>query len=180
MGGDLLPMPQGAGGPRFITAAWMDDFIGTPLEQIQMIKGWVDSGGNTHEEVIRLAGNRGKPNNPQAGVNRSCELKGQSKGSSSLCAVWEDPNFDPSQPAFYYVRVLERPVCRYSTLYCMENFELNPLTPGQCRRDLAELEANDSVMAANAMPCCNNETSDAIVQPAIQERAWTSSIWYEP
>jgi len=180
MGGDLPPMPSGADGPRFIAAAWMDDFIGTPLEQIQIIKGWVDAEGNTHEEVLRLAGNRGNPNNPQNGVNSSCGLKGQNKGSSSLCAVWEDTDFDPSERSFYYVRVLERPVCRYSTLYCMENFGLNPLKPGQCQNALDELIANNPAMAANAMPCCNNEKSDAIVQPAIQERAWTSPIWYEP
>jgi hypothetical protein len=62
----------------------------------------------------------------------------------------------------------------------MENFGLNPLTPNRCRQDLAELQANDPAMAVNATQCCNNEKSDAIVQPAIQERAWTSSIWYEP
>ncbi|MCH7949879.1 MAG: DUF3604 domain-containing protein, partial [Candidatus Dadabacteria bacterium] len=161
MGGDLPLAPEGAGGPRFIAAAWMDDFIGTPLEQIHIIKGWVDSEGNTPEKVLRIAGKRGKPNRPQAGVDNACNLKGE--GFSSLCAVCEDTDFDPSEWAFYYVRVLERPVCRYSTLYCQENFGLNPLTPSRCKQDLAELEANDPAMAVNATQCCNNERSDTIV-----------------
>ncbi len=42
MGGDLPARPDGAGAPTFILAAWMDDFVGTPLEQIQIIKGWVE------------------------------------------------------------------------------------------------------------------------------------------
>jgi hypothetical protein len=156
----------------------MDDFIGTPLEQIQIIKGWVDSEGNTHEKVIRAAGTKGSPNNPQKEVDAGCGLKGG--GFESLCAVWEDTDFDPGEGAFYYARVLERPVCRYSTLYCMEKYGLNPLMPERCRQDLAQLEQDRPEDAVNAEFCCNNQTSAAIVQPAIQERAWTSPIWYEP
>ncbi len=205
MGGDLPPRPAGAsertraGGnsssrswrstktrgtakPRFIVAAWMDDFIGTPLQQIQIIKGWVDASGNTHEEVISIAGEKGVPNNPQAGVDKnSCELKGS--GFDSLCAVWEDPDFDPNERAFYYARAIERPVCRYSTLWCQKAFGLNPLNPAQCRKDLEKLKAGsaeDQLKANFAASCCSNETTAPIVQTAIQERAWSSPIWYTP
>jgi hypothetical protein len=168
--------------PRFIVAAWMDDFIGTPLEQLQIIKGWVDALGNTHEEVIRVAGEKGAPNNPQTGVDKnSCQLKGG--GFDSLCAVWEDPDFDPSERAFYYARAIERPVCRYSTLWCQKAFGLNPLNPAQCRKDLEKLQEGselDQLKASFATACCSNEKTAPIVQTAIQERAWSSPIWYTP
>lgn len=110
MGGDLPPEPPNhpKKGPTFIAAAWMDDYIGTPLEQIQIVKGWVKN-GQTKEKVFRVAGK-----DTGAKVDAQCNRIGE--GFSSLCAVWDDPTFDPQQPAFYYVRVLENPVCRYSTL----------------------------------------------------------------
>jgi hypothetical protein len=52
--------------------------------------------------------------------------------------VWDDPTFDPAQPAFYYVRVLENPVCRYSTHYCQQEFHVNPLE-ATCTKQLERL-----------------------------------------
>jgi hypothetical protein len=178
MGGDLPPRPSPQVAPRFLLAAWMDDFIGTPLEQIQIIKGWVDRDGETHEQTIRVAGNPGDANNPQAGVTNACQPYGH--GFDALCTVWEDPDFDPSERAFYYARVLERPVCRYSTDLCQSKYGLNPLYPEACKADLKLLEAVDAPAAFNAAKCCSTEMSAPIVQPAIQERAWTSPIWYTP
>jgi hypothetical protein len=175
MGGDLPEAPvdlfrrKPGKGPNFIAAAWMDDYIGTPLQQIQIIKGWVEN-GETKEQVFTVAGN---PNN-HATVDKQCNRIGD--GFGSLCAVWNDPTFDPTQPALYYVRVLENPVCRYSTLWCQKKFGVNPLAP-DCKNQLAKLPA---LLQTDAAMCCSNETTTPLVQPVIQERAWTSPIWYEP
>lgn len=181
MGGDLPPRPSRAKAPRFIVAAWWDDFIRTPLEQIQIIKGWYDAAGELHESVVTVAGERGRPNLPQAGVTPDCSLRGG--GAESLCAVWEDKQFKPDERAFYYARVIEKPVCRYSTLWCQNAFGLNPLRPQQCRDDLQKLQQGneiDQLKAQYAASCCSNQTTAPIVQPAIQERAWSSPIWYTP
>ncbi|MFL6289927.1 MAG: DUF3604 domain-containing protein, partial [Thermoanaerobaculia bacterium] len=103
--------------------------------------------------------------------------------SVRLCAVWKDPDFDPSQHAFYYVRVLEEPVCRYSTLWCRKWIGVDPLDTGKCSTQLAALQSGSleqKAKAAHGAECCSNQTTDTFVQPVIQERAWTSPIWYEP
>jgi hypothetical protein len=169
MGGDLPPTPQNPKkGPTFIAAAWMDDYIGTPLQQIQIVKGWVEN-GQTQEKVYTVAGKE-----TGAKVDQQCNRVGD--GFESLCSVWSDPDFDPTQSAFYYVRVLENPVCRYSTLICQKEFGVNPLDD-HCEDQLAQL---GPVRQSQAAMCCSNETTTPIVQPVIQERAWTSPIWYTP
>jgi hypothetical protein len=170
MGADLPDPKKPGSAPSFLVAAWMDDFIGTPLQQVQIIKGWVDANGDTHEQVVTVAGD---PNNG-ATVDQSCGRVGG--GDESFCTVWTDPTFDPAEPAFYYVRVLENPVCRYSTHYCQQNYGVNPLSP-DCQDQLDGLSEAEQEEAAF---CCKNETSIPIVQPVIQERAWTSPIWYKP
>ncbi|MBI3800254.1 MAG: DUF3604 domain-containing protein, partial [Deltaproteobacteria bacterium] len=141
MGGDLPPEPpkHPQKGPTFVTAAWMDDYIGTPLQQIQIVKGWVEN-GQTKEKVFKVAGK-----NTGAKVDAQCNRVGD--GFSSLCSVWSDPNFDPTQPAFYYVRVLENPVCRYSTLICQKEYGINPLD-GNCDKQLAQLDPDKQDEAA--------------------------------
>lgn len=171
MGGDLRPR-VGTEGPRFITAAWRDEHQQTPLQQIQIIKGWVDAQGETHEMVYTVAGG-----DNGAGVDKQCQLTGP--GHERLCATWQDEDFDPSVPAFYYVRVLENPVCRYTTHLCQQDFEVNPLDE-DCKEQLRVLGRENPRKAADAAFCCSNETTLPIVQPVIQERAWTSPIWYTP
>jgi hypothetical protein len=147
MGGTLRG--PAATAPRFWVQALMDagtaERPGTPLATIQIVKGWLDAGGQAHVEVHDVAGD------PEAGTVDldSCASSG---GRPSLCAVWTDPDFDPSRPAWYYARVLEAPVCRWSWQAC---------------RALPE----------NARPpAC----ADPAVEKAIRERAWTSPIWFEP
>jgi len=72
----------------------------------------VDAGGVPHERVHDVAGRPG-PDGVDPETCRSPE-----RGAATLCAVWKDPDFDPAEPAFYYLRVLEKPVCRWSTLQC--------------------------------------------------------------
>jgi hypothetical protein len=182
MGGDLPPR-AGRKAPRFIVAAWKDDFIGTNLEQIQIIKGWVDRNGQTQERVYRLAGDKGNPAQPEKGIDRNtCQPR--PGGFQSLCAVWEDRDFKPDEPAFYYVRVLELPVCRYSTHWCRERIGVDPLDLNRCQKDLDAMAAStDPLLQQNAQrgaSCCSNQTTFPFVQPVIQERAWTSPIWYDP
>jgi len=176
-------------GPRFIVAAWKDDFPpATNLQQIQIVKGWVtEEAGElvTKEKVIRVAGNPGNPNRPEDGiVERSCRTR--PGGFRHLCSVWEDPDFDPSERAFYYARVIEEPVCRYSTHWCRERIGVDPLDQEQCREDLLALAGSgDPALVLDAVRgalCCAGTSRDdpILVQPVIQERAWTSPIFYEP
>ena len=172
MGGDLRS-DSTSDAPQFIVQAQMDDFIGTPLDRIQIIKGWVDSDGETHEKVIHVAGS----------AATDTDVVGQT-GHKVLCDIYTDTDFDPAQPAFYYARVLEKPVYRYSTLYCEANFGFSGREPEICEEKLYALQnsddENDVITAMNASFCCSDETTNFIVQPVIQERAWTSPIWYTP
>ncbi|NJL28906.1 MAG: DUF3604 domain-containing protein, partial [Thermoanaerobaculia bacterium] len=176
MGGDLdqASSSRQGGKPRFLFAAWKDDFIKTPLQRVQVIKGWYDpKTQQTFEKVIDVAGG---PNGAWVDPN-TCEPTGP--GHEKLCGVWTDDAFDAAQPAFYYLRVLENPVCRYSTHICRETYGIDPLSTS-CANQLLALQSSDPVKAAQAAACCNNETTAYFVQPVIQERAWTSPIWFTP
>ncbi|MCP3983597.1 MAG: DUF3604 domain-containing protein [bacterium] len=182
MGGDLPSRPSADAKPRFVVAAWMDDFIGTPLEQIQIIKAWVGRDGKTRERVYRLAGDQGDPNRPERGIYEdTCETK--PGGYEQLCETWEDPYFQPGQRALYYVRVIEKPVCRYSTHWCRERIGVDPLEES-CQDDLDAMTASKNPLkrlrASRGASCCSTQDSFPYVQPVIQERAWTSPIWYTP
>jgi hypothetical protein len=184
MGGDLPARTAKDGGsPVFITAATWDGNIKTKLQQIQIIKGWVDAQGNTHERVYTVAGDPGSALNPQADLDSStCKAK-PDLGRERLCSVWKDPDFDARQHAFYYVRVLEEPVCRYSTLWCRKWIGVDPLDTASCNSGLTALKNGNAAQKAKASQgamCCSNQTTDTFLQPVIQERAWTSPIWYEP
>ncbi len=159
MGGDLPRQPSTAAAPRFAVSALMDPGVaqspGTPLQRVQIIKGWIDDEGNTHEQVFEVAGD---PDNG-AGVDlRSCQAHGE--GFSQLCTVWEDPDFDPSQAAFYYARVVENPTCRWSQMMCAAR-------QVDCERP--------ETIAKGFEACCSS-----LHRPTIQERAWSSPIWYTP
>ena len=146
---------------------------GTDLERIQIVKGWVDAQGQTRERVFDVAGGANG-----AGVDpMTCQRVGS--GAKRLCAVWQDPEFDPDEPAFYYARVLENPTCRWSTLQC-QAAGVNPFSPS------CETQAASANMEAEALgavgdvygKCCLREEDAPFYSPIIQERAWTSPIWY--
>ena len=151
MGGDLSVLEAS---PSFLV--WTTrDTKGAPLQRIQIIKGWVETiSGKPHEEVYDVACSDGLKVNAKtnrcpdngARVNISdCSIS-SNVGASELKAFWKDPDFDPTLKAFYYVRVLENPTCRWSTWDAIKNgFEPRP--------DLHK---------------------------TIQERAWSSPIWYTP
>ena len=114
MGGDLIAAPEGKS-PTFLVAALRDP-IGANLDRIQIVKGWVDSKSNTHEKVYDVAwsGNRkfdSKGNLPRVGntVDMKTASWTNTIGAAELLTVWQDPEFDPAQRAFYYARVIEIP-----------------------------------------------------------------------
>jgi hypothetical protein len=152
MGSDL-PLPAPAEhAPGFKVSA-MKDPRGANLDRIQIIKGWVDTQGESHERIFDVAwsGERTPDNDgvlPAVGntVDITTASYGNTIGEPALEALWRDPEFDPTQSAFYYARVLEIPTPRHS-LYDAVALGSDTRTP----------------------------------QPtSLQERAYTSPIWYQP
>lgn len=151
MGGDLRKAPAGKS-PTFLVAAMKDPYSGN-LDRIQIIKGWMDAKGYTHEKVYDVvwSGDR-KPgaNGKLPAVGNTVDVENatwsNSIGSPELIATWVDPEFDASQNAFYYARVIEIPTPRWT--------------------------------AYEALRFGTQMTSD--VPMTTQERAYTSPIWYAP
>ncbi len=119
MGGDLSNAPSGKS-PTFLVAA-LKDPIGANLDRIQIIKGWLDAKNETHEKIYDVvwAGDRkpdAKGKLPSVGdtVDVPNATYTNTIGASELIKVWRDPEFDASQRAFYYVRVLEIPTPRWT------------------------------------------------------------------
>ncbi|MEM7153045.1 MAG: DUF3604 domain-containing protein [Myxococcota bacterium] len=141
MGGELPAAPEGAA-PTIVLDALRDP-QGLLLQRAQVIKGWVDDQDLAHVQVYDVAGgDNGATVDPQ-----TCEPEG--KGADALCSVWTDPDFDPTEPAYYYVRVVENPRCRWSVPDCQS-------------------------LGDEAPPICDE------LPTTLQERAWTSPIWYTP
>jgi hypothetical protein len=152
MGADLPPISESTKAPTFLVYA-LRDVIGANLDRIQIVKGWLDNAGKTHEKVYdvawsgdRKAGADGKL--PPVGntVDVASASWANTIGASELGTVWTDPAFDPAESAFYYARVLEIP------------------TP--------PWYAYDAFRFGIDMP------KDA--PTSQQERAYTSPIWYTP
>jgi len=149
MGGTLAGL---TGAPSFTVHA-MKDPDGAHLDRIQIIKGWVNAAGEPQERIIDVvwSGNRQLDGNGKlAAIGSTVDLTTASYtnniGAPQLTGHWTDDDFDSSQPALYYVRVLEIPTPRWTTY--------------------------DAVR--NGLPLLEN------VPSTIQERAWTSPIWYTP
>ena len=158
MGADLTPPSDSnesasEAAPQF--AMWAQaDANSAPLQRLQIIKGWIDASGETHEEVIDVACAGGVavdpatnrcPDNGASVDLGDCSISANT-GDAQLRTVWTDPDFKASQRAFYYTRVLENPTCRWSTW--------------------------DAIRAGTAL------RSDLAATP--QERAWSSPIHYVP
>lgn len=117
MGGDLANSPGKS--PKFIVYA-IKDPIGPGLERIQIIKGWLEN-GEMQEKTFNVAVSDkreiradGSVSALEAPVNLETGEFTKDKGSNELFTVWTDPDFDPSQRAFYYARVLQLPTARWS------------------------------------------------------------------
>ena len=151
MGGDLKADAK-AKAPKFLIKA-MRDPDWANLDRVQIIKGWTDKNGEAHEKVydVAVSGDRkienGQCKTPVGNtVNEKDAYFDNSIGAQILQAFWEDPDFDASQKAFYYVRVLEIPTPRWTT-YDAKYYKVK------------------------------RPTDEPV---SIQERAYTSPIWYTP
>jgi hypothetical protein len=157
MGGELRPRPDGVSAPVFAVWALRDpgdaDTPGTPLERVQIVKGWLEQ-GEPREKVHDVAGGDAGSTVDLA----SCETRGG--GAASLCSLWRDPDFDPEERAFYYARVLENPTCRWSQRLCVDAG--------------VDCAAPETYLPGFAGCCLPTH------RPTVQERAWTSPIWYTP
>jgi hypothetical protein len=152
MGGDLTAAPEGHS-PRFLVEAAKDP-DGANLDRIQIVKGWRDPEGMLREKVYDVAWSGDREINPVTGklpaVGNTVDVKAASYknsiGASQLASTWTDPDFSANERAFYYLRVLEIPIPRWTT-YDAAFFDL---------------------------PTPKN------VPETIQDRAYTSPIWYTP
>lgn len=151
MGGEL-----GASGdksPNFKVDVWKDP-MGANLDRVQVIKGWLDAEGKTHEQVYEVvwAGKRKLDNKGKlAAVGNTVNVEDASYtntiGEAHLSTDWQDPDFDAQQAAFYYARVIEIPTPRW-TAFDAKYFDI-------------KIDDPDALMIT-------------------QERAYTSPIWYKP
>ena len=118
MGGDLRKR-NGAGAPTFMVYALRDP-IGANLDRVQIVKAWMDKKGETHEKIYDVAWS----DNRQPGADGKLPPVGNtvdiaaanwinSIGAAELGTVWTDPDFDASQSAVYYARVIEIPTPRW-------------------------------------------------------------------
>lgn len=131
MGSDLSTGKEAAdNSPRFLISA-LRDARGANLDRVQIIKGWLDDKGDTQERVYNVSwsGDRvvnAKGKLPAVGntVDLSVPTWSNSIGSAELRSMWQDPDFDPKQPAFYYVRVMEIPTPRW-TAYDVVRFGIS-------------------------------------------------------
>ena len=119
MGGDLRKSPGGKA-PTFMVYSLRDP-IGANLDRMQIVKGWLDADGELHEKVydIAVSGGRkiGMDGRCKKPVGNTVDIEAanwtNTIGASELATVWTDPDFDPKERAFYYVRVLEIPTPRW-------------------------------------------------------------------
>ena len=121
MGGELEQATSPTAAPTFLVQALRDPRE-APLERVQIVKAWVED-GKALERVYDVACADGSPPNPES---HRCDLVigppsltdcsfDASRGRSDLAAAWTDADFDRTQRAFYYARVLQIPTCRWST-----------------------------------------------------------------
>ena len=152
MGGDLTKAPKSKA-PTFVIRV-LRDVDGANLDRVQVIKGWLDSNGNTHEQVYDVMCSDGRKINKKYRCNKpvgnTVDVKAatytNSIGDALMLAYWKDPKFDAKQHAFYYVRALEIPTPRWTTY--------------------------DAAFFGVDLP--------KDVPATHQERAYTSPIWYTP
>ncbi len=151
MGADLTQAPADKA-PSFMVVASRDP-EGANLDRIQIIKGWHDTDGSLQEKVYDIAwsdARQPEANGKLPAVGNTVDVDSatwsNSIGAAELASVWTDPDFDPAERAFYYVRVLQIPTPRWN-VYDEHHFETQ-----------LDTEMPDS----------------------IQERAYTSPIWYTP
>lgn len=149
MGGDLPARPQGASAPSFVVSALRD--VGAPGHPGGLLQRVqiVKGWVDEQDRLHQVVYDVAGGPNDASVDAATCEPRGE--GHESLCQVWTDPDFDPETSAVYYVRVLENPSCRWTARQCL-------------------------ALPAERRP---SACSDPVIPTTIQERLWTSPIWYE-
>jgi len=158
MGGNLT-RPQATDQPVQLLIRAVKDPKGANLDRIQVVKSWLDERGQSSEQIFNVAWSGERSLNsqgqlPSVGdtVDRETGLYTNTLGSVELSTLWQDPEFNAGQRAFYYVRVLQIPTPRHSLYDAVATREIN-----------------------------SGEIKIPSEGPAvIQERAYTSPIWYSP
>jgi hypothetical protein len=153
MGDVLRPGPEQTESPTFFVWAGAD-LLSAPLQRVQIVKGWIDAAGETHERVRDVVCSDGLEVDPAtercadngADVELTTCRVTSGVGAGELMAAFKDPAFDPSQGAFYYIRAIQNPTCRWSTY--------------------------DAIRLGTE--------PDPSVPATIRERAWSSPIWIDP
>lgn len=140
MGGELQAAESAGRAPVFVVAGMRDPVEGEGLERLEIIKGWIDPDGRPGESRVAVA---------TAGSG--------SPGVDTLCAVWRDETWREGQSAWYYARLLEAPVARWSARRC----------------EAAGVRCDDAASVGKGYAAC----CEAGHAPRIQERAWSSAIW---
>jgi len=157
--GGVLQGSAVKGGPKFVISASHDPGTasapGHLLQKIQVVKGWVDESGVSQEKVFDVSSS---DDTDVTIGEKSCDPI--VSGADQLCAVWKDPSFDAETNAFYYARVIENPSCRWNAHVCLANNV-------SC--------SNPELVPEGLKQCC-----DSTIPKTIQERAWTSPIWFSP
>lgn len=149
MGADL-PQRDDQTSPTFVASALADPGIeghaGGLLQRLQIIKVTSNAAGEVTQTVLDIAGGE----NDASVDPHTCTPRGA--GAAALCGTWTDPDFEPSERAAYYARVVENPSCRAYTRACLN-------------------------LTGDARPAA---CEDASIRRYAQERAWSSPIWYQP
>jgi len=129
MGGDLSAQDDSALAPSFLVSAMKDPLFGN-LDRVQIIKGWLDADGVLHEKIYdvvwgdadrRKINRRGRLKAVGNTVDVANATWSDTIGDPMLQAVWKDPDFDATQSAFYYARVIEIPTPHW-TVYDRKRF----------------------------------------------------------
>ncbi|TNF35678.1 MAG: DUF3604 domain-containing protein [Deltaproteobacteria bacterium] len=154
MGGTLAAAPAAASAPSFAVAAVADPAgDAARLDRVQIVKGWRE--GDTPKVAVYDVATTPTPGTVD---EDTCATSGG--GSGELCAVWTDPAWEAGQRAFYYVRVLQTPTCRWSTL--------------QCNAHGVDCDV-PATIGEGLEGCCDDR-----FERVVRERAWSSPIWYAP
>jgi hypothetical protein len=129
MGGEFV---AGKGAPTFMVQA-LKDPLGAHLDRIQIVKGWIDESGKTHEKVYDVAWSTPSKRKFVGGrltpvgdtVDVATATYANTIGAPELKTVWRDPSYVPRERAFYYARVIEIPTPRW-TAYEMVRYKHTP------------------------------------------------------
>ncbi len=151
MGGDLAARPAGAGAPVFVVSALADPGSASRAGGLLQRIQIIKGWADAAGHIHQAVYDvAGNARNGASVDPQTCEISGP--GERQICGVWSDPGFDPARRAVYYARVVENPSCRWNALQC------------------AALPKRERPAAC----------TDPAVPKQIQERAWTSPIWYAP